>query len=200
VTVPTGIVGTPVIDTSTQRMYFISKVMDASSHYPTPIYTTFNNVYPGVSYDPDYPATISFTGFPVSYVFHAVNLANGQDLKQIVLTCSQCQAFDPNDMNRFYNTFNPAVQLQRPGLLLAQGHVIAGFGSYADRWPWQGWLFSFNVSDPNNIAQDGSVPLIPFADTTKPFNNSAALQNGKTATTPAGHPFTIKRNYNAIFG
>jgi hypothetical protein len=43
--------------------------------------------------------------------------------------------------------FVPSKQLQRPGLLLADYSVVVPYGSYADGWPYQGWMFSFNRGD-----------------------------------------------------
>ncbi len=42
-------------------------------------------------------------------------------------------------------TFNPTSQLQRPGLLLLNGVVYAGFGSDCDFNTWQGWVFGVST-------------------------------------------------------
>ncbi len=42
--------------------------------------------------------------------------------------------------------FNSAQQLQRPGLLLANGNVYVAFGSNEDVEPYNGWIFSYNAS------------------------------------------------------
>jgi len=43
--------------------------------------------------------------------------------------------------------FDAAQQLQRPGLLLAKGRVVLGFGAHADALPYQGWVFSYDARD-----------------------------------------------------
>jgi hypothetical protein len=43
-------------------------------------------------------------------------------------------------------TFNPTNELQRPGLLLLNGVVYAGFGSHCDRNSWQGWVFGVSTA------------------------------------------------------
>ncbi|MGH2865507.1 MAG: choice-of-anchor D domain-containing protein [Solirubrobacteraceae bacterium] len=42
--------------------------------------------------------------------------------------------------------FKPGTQLQRPGLLLMEGVVYAGFGSDCDTPPWQGWVFGVSTA------------------------------------------------------
>jgi hypothetical protein len=42
--------------------------------------------------------------------------------------------------------FDPAVQIQRPGLLLLNGVVYAAFGSLSDMGAYHGWLFSFDAA------------------------------------------------------
>ena len=145
---PTGIVGTPAIDSGSGIMYFVSQVADLSS--------------PG----------------GLSYVFHAIDLKHlGKDLNtHVAVTCqnnmqTNCgtagfdiygtnitclggpnvtstdprSCYDPHGDPSSY--FNASQQLQRPGLLFTGGHVFAGFGGYADTYPWQGYIFSFKTSD-----------------------------------------------------
>jgi uncharacterized protein (TIGR03437 family) len=40
-----------------------------------------------------------------------------------------------------------AGHIQRPGLLLANGSVYAGFGSHGDYPPWHGWIVAYNAAD-----------------------------------------------------
>lgn len=41
--------------------------------------------------------------------------------------------------------FNAADELQRPGLLLMEGVVYAGYGSHCDHTPYQGWVFGVST-------------------------------------------------------
>ena len=42
-------------------------------------------------------------------------------------------------------SFAPTTQLQRPGLLLLNGVVYAGFGGHCDTRPWRGWVFGVST-------------------------------------------------------
>ncbi|HUC42658.1 MAG TPA: hypothetical protein VMR65_01350 [Candidatus Sulfotelmatobacter sp.] len=42
--------------------------------------------------------------------------------------------------------FDPTDELQRPGLLLMNGVVYAGFGGHCDIPPWQGWIVGVSTS------------------------------------------------------
>ncbi len=43
-------------------------------------------------------------------------------------------------------TFDAHQELQRPGLLLANGNVYIGFASYGDIAPYHGWLFAYDAA------------------------------------------------------
>ena len=58
-------------------------------------------------------------------------------------------------------SFNAAIQLQRPALLLEHGHVIMGWGSHCDFPPWHGWLMSYNAS---TLAQEAAFLTTPNGD------------------------------------
>lgn len=48
--------------------------------------------------------------------------------------------------------WQPLEQLQRPGLLLANGNIYIGFGSQGDTEPYNGWIFAYSAQ---SLAQVG---------------------------------------------
>ncbi len=55
-------------------------------------------------------------------------------------------------------TFDPRMQLQRPGLLLLNGRIYIGFGSHNDLKPYHGWVFGY---DATTLQQTGIQCLTP---------------------------------------
>ncbi len=76
----------------------------------------------------------------VRWYMDAVDLANGQEREGFPV---QLQGTAQNASGQ---TFNPTSQLQRPGLLLLNGVVYAGFGSDCDLNTWQGWVFGVSTA------------------------------------------------------
>ena len=64
--------------------------------------------------------------------------------------------------------FKPGAELQRPGLLLMEGVIYAGFGSDCDTPPWQGWVFG--------VSTEGAVKARWVADETG--NGGGIWQSG----------------------
>lgn len=48
--------------------------------------------------------------------------------------------------------FQPYYELQRAGLLLANGNVYIGFASYDDVGPYHGWIFAYNATNLQQVA------------------------------------------------
>jgi hypothetical protein len=77
------------------------------------------------------------------YTLHAINLSNlGNTMPPQVISASHTLA----DGTTF--TFNATYQRQRPALLMANGNIYAGFGSWCDFKPSlsRGWLLGWNAS------------------------------------------------------
>ena len=48
--------------------------------------------------------------------------------------------------NASSQTFNPTIEMNRPGLLLMEGVVYAAFGSHCDYSNWKGWIFGVSTA------------------------------------------------------
>jgi len=70
------------------------------------------------------------------YRLHAVDVATGSDK----LAPVQIEA----SLNG--ETFNAIQQLNRPALLLENGHIILAWGSFCDHAPYYGWVMSYSAS------------------------------------------------------
>jgi hypothetical protein len=55
--------------------------------------------------------------------------------------------------------FEPAIQMQRPALAIANGNVVVSFGSYSDQGPYHGWSMAYAVGQ--GLAQTGSINYTP---------------------------------------
>jgi hypothetical protein len=71
---------------------------------------------------------------------HALNIIDGTDLKGWPVTISGYPDNDP------INAFNPKNVAQRPGLLLLDGTIYAGFASYCDAGPFDGYLVGVSAT------------------------------------------------------
>jgi iron transport multicopper oxidase len=81
---------------------------------------------------------------PAAYWAHAVDVASLDERPGFPVL------IQGNADNQPGLTFDPKYHLQRPGLLLMNGVVYAGFAGICDAPPWQGWLFG--VSTAGQIA------------------------------------------------
>jgi hypothetical protein len=54
-------------------------------------------------------------------------------------------------------TFDPSIQMQRPGLAIANGKIIIAFGSYGDYYTWHGWIFAYD----NTLTQTAALCTTP---------------------------------------
>ena len=77
---------------------------------------------------------------PGKYVAHAVSVATGEELPGFPVTVEGSPTNDPGI------SFDATYQLQRPGLLLLDGVVYAGFGSHCMFGPYHGYVAGVSTS------------------------------------------------------
>jgi uncharacterized protein (TIGR03437 family) len=99
----------------------------------------------------------SALGNPV-FQLHALSLVDGHEMYggpvQIAASVPGTGAGSSNGTV----AFNAYWQLQRPGLLLANGILYIAFGSHADAGNYQGWLLAYNPSTLQQTAVFNSAP------------------------------------------
>jgi hypothetical protein len=81
----------------------------------------------------------SGTSGPAAWFAHAVDLITGAERPNFPVEIAGTAQNSPQ-------IFNPTDELQRPGLLLMDGVVYAGFGGHCDIPPWQGWIAGVSTS------------------------------------------------------
>ncbi|MEU0412122.1 choice-of-anchor D domain-containing protein [Streptomyces griseorubiginosus] len=99
-------------------------------------------------YDPDtdslYFTTKVDDGTPThrhpTWLMHAVDPASGAERAGWPVTIEGSPVNDPG------NSFDAFYEQQRPGLLLMDGVVYAGFGGHCDAWPYRGYVVGVSTT------------------------------------------------------
>jgi len=110
-----GISGTPVIDTTTNTMYLVTK----------------DNVFSTQTKTSQFVQTL-----------HALDITTGHDKVAHSITASVPGT--GNGSVGGVLTFNPLIQGQRAALLLQNGEVFVSWGSHCDLFAFHGWMMSFD--------------------------------------------------------
>jgi Putative binding domain, N-terminal len=115
-----GISGTPVIDTTTGTLYVVVTTKEVS-------------------------------GSTTKYVhrLHAVDVSTGNERPNSPVAVNASITYNVGGQGKTV-TWNPHDYKQRPGLLLLNGKVYAGFGSHCDEstagTPYHGWLIGYDAT------------------------------------------------------
>ncbi len=177
-----GVMGTPVIDLTTNTMYLVSG-------------------------EEAYAATQQ-TG-KTTYVFrlHALDITTGAEKFGGPVNIQASVPGTGNGSVAGTLTFDPLFQIQRPGLLLLNGVVYLAFASENDAGPWHGWLFSYSAATLNKIDAFCTTPngvgggiwmggaglAAEVNNTAKPYGRMfVATGNGTFA---ASQPYTRQMEY-----
>ncbi len=124
-----GIMGTPVIDPSTNTLYVVAKTQEISG-------STTNYVYR----------------------LHALDITTGAERTgSPVAIEGQVQGTGAPNNNGFL-VFSQQYSLQRPGLALVNNNIYIGFGSAGDDANWHGWIFGYDKSALSQTAAFSTTP------------------------------------------
>jgi uncharacterized protein (TIGR03437 family) len=123
-----GILGTPAIDATKQVLYVVADTLPASA-----------------------------LGNPV-FQLHALSLVDGHEMFGGPVQIAASVPGSGAGSNNGTIAFNAYWQLQRPGLMLANGTLYVAFGSHADAGNYQGWLLAYIPSTLQSTAVFNSAP------------------------------------------
>jgi outer membrane protein assembly factor BamB len=120
-----GITGTPVIDTTTNVMYFVALTKETSlTTHQTTFYQTL----------------------------HELDIHSGIDIVAPHRIAASAPGIGTGSLSGTL-TFDPLVEGQRPAMLLhPNGQLIIGWASHCDLGSYHGWLMAFNKSNLANTA------------------------------------------------
>ena len=110
-----GIVGTPVIDSSTKTLYIVSRSVTKTG---TPVFVQY---------------------------LHAIDISTGAEKtgSPVYITATYPGNGDGNENGVI--TFDQQRQNQRPGLLLYKGIVYIAWASHCDWGPYHGWVMGYDA-------------------------------------------------------
>ncbi len=87
---------------------------------------------------------VSGTSGEIGWYMHAIELSDGKELASFPVKISGgAQNLGSIQPQR---TFEPLQEMQRPGLLMMNGVVYAGFGSHCDIPDWEGWIVGVSAA------------------------------------------------------
>jgi outer membrane protein assembly factor BamB len=130
-----------------------------------------------------YVAAKTFSNGRSSFYLHALDIASGKEKDgSPVLITATLPGTGASERNGTV-TFNPAPQLQRPGLVLTNGQVIIAFGSICDRGAFHGWVFAYDAA---SLKRTGA-----FLTTPNGSHGGIWQAGGTPAIDPQGNLYVI---------
>ena len=105
-----------------------------------------------------YVVSDTLSGGSAMFQLHALSLADGSEMLNGPVAISASVNGNGAGNNDGTVTFDAGIELQRPGLALANGLLYLCFGSRGDMDSWHGWLMSYNAS---TLKQTAFVNMSP---------------------------------------
>ena len=124
-----GILGTPVIDSTSNIIYLVTKTKNTSG--------------PGII---------------AHQRLHALNLADGTEIANSPVELDSSITVPGNCEGGSTIAFNTARENQRPGLALVNGVVYIAWASHGDLDPYHGWILGFNATTLSRVSTFNSSP------------------------------------------
>ncbi len=134
-----GVTATPVIDLATGTMYLTSET-----------YESFVPIDQGPG-----PAAVI-----VVHLLHALDITTGAERPGSPVVIRASVPGTGAGSAAGVVRFDPKLQLQRPGIVLTNGHLYLGFGANCDRGNYHGWVLGYDAAtlrqtDVFNTTPDG---------------------------------------------
>jgi hypothetical protein len=124
-----GILGTPVIDSTSNTIYFVAKTKN-----------------------------ITGPGLVAHQRLHALNLTDGTEIANSPVELDSSITVPGNCEGGSTIGFNVARENQRPGLALVNGVVYIAWASHGDLDPYHGWILGFNATTLSRVSAFNSSP------------------------------------------
>jgi len=124
-----GILGTPVIDSTSNTIYFVTKTKN-----------------------------ITGPGLVAHQRLHALNLADGTEIANSPVELDSSITVPGNCEGGSTIAFNAASENQRPGLALVNGVVYIAWASHGDHDPYHGWVIGFNATSLSRVSAFNTTP------------------------------------------
>ena len=102
----------------------------------------------------------SYDGTHWNQYLHALDVATGADRPGSPIAIVGSVPGTASDATGGMVSFNPMMELARPGLLLAGDVVYMAFASHCDKQPYHGWIFGYSYG-PNGFTQKAVTNLTP---------------------------------------
>ena len=160
-----GILGTPVIDADQQLLYVVADILPAGAF-----------------------------SYPV-FELHALSLVDGHEMLGGPVQIAASVSGTGVGSNNGKIAFDAFAQLQRPGLILANGTLYIGFGSHADSGGYHGWLMGYNASTLQQTSVFNSSPNGWLAAFWQSGRAPAVDSNGDIYAVTANGDFDGKSNF-----
>ena len=152
-----GIVGTPAIDITNGTLYVVTRTKEPSTN-----------------------------GFIQVQRLHALDITTGNDRSNSPVVIDAAVPGTGAGSSNGIVRFNPAREMQRPGLLLLKGVVYIAWCSYCDHDPYHGWILGYHAQ---TLQPAGVFNVTPTAT-----RGGIWMGGGGLAASPDGAIYCITGN------
>jgi outer membrane protein assembly factor BamB len=126
------------------------------------------------------------TGTGFTQRLHALDLATGADLPESPVVIAA-------------QDFDPLMENQRPGLLLANGMVYVGYASHCDKEPYHGFLLAYDAKTLSQVSVLNTSPTGTEASIWQSGQGPAADQDGDIYVVTGNGSWDGVRNFSESF-